>query len=107
MIDYNLILAVFSGILILLVLILKFRIQAFISLLIASIVVGVVAGMNPVDIISTMQQGMGDTLGFVAMVVGLGAMFGAILEQSGGAEALANYMLKKFGEKNASWALHT
>ncbi len=105
MIDYNLILAVFSGILILLVLILKFRIQAFISLLIASIVVGVVAGMNPVDIINTMQQGMGDTLGFVAMVVGLGAMFGAILEQSGGAEALANYMLKKFGEKNASWAL--
>jgi Gnt-I system low-affinity gluconate transporter len=105
MIDYNLILAVFSGILILLVLILKFRIQAFISLLIASIVVGVVAGMNPVDIINTMQQGMGDTLGFVAMVVGLGAMFGAILEHSGGAEALANYMLKKFGEKNASWAL--
>mgnify|MGYP003639432804 FL=1 len=105
MIDYNLILAVFSGILILLVLILKFRVQAFISLLIASIVVGVVAGMNPIDIINTMQQGMGDTLGFVAMVVGLGAMFGAILEQSGGAEALANYMLKKFGEKNASWAL--
>ena len=105
MIDYNLILAVFSGILILLLLILKFRVQAFISLLIASIVVGVVAGMNPVDIINTMQQGMGDTLGFVAMVVGLGAMFGAILEHSGGAEALANYMLKKFGEKNASWAL--
>jgi gluconate transporter len=105
MIDYNLIIAVFSGILILLVLILKFRVQAFISLLIASIVVGRVAGMNPVDIINTMQQGMGDTLGFVAMVVGLGAMFGAILEHSGGAEALANYMLKKFGEKNASWAL--
>jgi gluconate transporter len=105
MIDYNLIIAVFSGILILLVLILKFRVQAFISLLIASIVVGMVAGMNPVDIINTMQQGMGDTLGFVAMVVGLGAMFGAILEHSGGAEALANYMLKKFGEKNASWAL--
>ena len=105
MIDYHLLLAVFSGILILLILILKFRIQAFISLLIASIVVGVVAGMNPVDIINTMQQGMGDTLGFVAMVVGLGAMFGAILEHSGGAEALANYMLKKFGEKNAAWAL--
>ena len=105
MIDYHLILAVFSGIFILLLLILKFRVQAFISLLIASIVVGVVAGMNPVEIINTMQQGMGDTLGFVAMVVGLGAMFGAILEHSGGAEALANYMLKKFGEKNASWAL--
>jgi gluconate transporter len=105
MIDYTLLTAVFIGIALLLILILKFRIQAFISLLISSIVVGIIAGMNPVDIINTMQQGMGDTLGFVAVVVGLGAMFGAILEQSGGAEALANYLLKKFGEKNASWAL--
>lgn len=105
MIDYNLIFAVIIGISILLILILKFRIQAFISLLIASIIVGVLAGMNPLEIISTMQQGMGDTLGFVAMVVGLGAMFGAILEHSGGAEALANYLLQKFGKKNASWAL--
>lgn len=105
MIDISLIVAVVFGIFILLFLILKLRIQAFISLLIASIVVGVMAGMEPSEIISTIKQGMGDTLGFVAIVVGLGAMFGAILEHSGGAEALANYMLKKFGEKNASWAL--
>ena len=105
MIDYTLISAVFIGIAILLLLILKFRIPAFISLLIASISVGVIAGMNPIDIINTMQQGMGNTLGFVAVVVGLGAMFGAILENSGGAEALANYLLRKFGEKNASCCL--
>ncbi len=105
MLDYNLLLAVFLGIFVLLVLILRFKIQAFISLLIASITVGIVAGMAPNEIISTMQQGMGDTLGFVALVVGLGAMFGAVLEHSGGAEALANYLLHKFGEKRASWAL--
>lgn len=105
MIDYTLITAVVAGIALLLILILKFRIQAFIALLIASIAVGIIAGMAPLDIITTMQQGMGDTLGFVAVVVGLGAMFGAILEHSGGAEALANYLLKKFGEKNASWAI--
>lgn len=105
MIDFNLIAAVISGVGILIFLILRLRIQAFIALLISSIVVGIISGMNPVDIIKTMQQGMGNTLGFVAMVVGLGAMFGAILEHSGGAEALANYLLKKFGEKNASWAL--
>jgi len=105
MIDFTLITAVVGGIAVLLILILKFRIQAFISLLIASILVGIISGMNPVDIIKTMQEGMGNTLGFVAMVVGLGAMFGAILEHSGGAEALANYLLKRFGEKNASWAL--
>lgn len=105
MIDFTLISAVIVGISVLLFLILKLRIQAFIALLIASIVVGVIAGMPPMDIITTIQQGMGNTLGFVAVVVGLGAMFGAILEHSGGAEALANYLLQKFGEKNASWAL--
>lgn len=105
MIDYTLIVAVIVGIIVLVVLILKLRFQAFIALLIASMVVGVLSGMNPSDIITTMQQGMGDTLGFVAMVVGLGAMFGAILEHSGGAESLANFLVKTFGKKNASWAL--
>ncbi|WP_010523345.1 GntP family permease [Aquimarina agarivorans] len=105
MLDYHLLFAVFIGIIILLVLILKFKIQAFIGLLITSIVVGIVSGMEPLIIIETIQTGMGSTLGFVAIVVGLGAMFGAILEHSGGAEALANYLLNKFGAKNASWAL--
>ncbi len=105
MIDFTLISAVVIGIVVLIFLILKLRIQAFIALLIASIVVGILSGMNPSEIITTMQEGMGNTLGFVAMVVGLGAMFGAILEHSGGAEALANFLVKKFGEKNASWAL--
>ena len=105
MIDYQLLLAVFIGVAVLLVLILYVRIQAFISLLIASIVVGLIAGMEPMQIIETIQTGMGNTLGFVAVVVGLGSMFGAILEHSGGAEALGNYMLEKLGEKNASWAL--
>jgi Gnt-I system low-affinity gluconate transporter len=105
MIDFTLLAAVFIGVAVLLFLILKLRIQAFIALLISSIVVGIIAGMNPMDIIKTMQEGMGNTLGFVAVVVGLGAMFGAILEHSGGAEALANYLLHKFGKENASWAL--
>ena len=105
MIDTTLIYAVLIGIAVLLFLILKLRIQAFVSLLIASIVVGILAGMNSVEIITSIKDGMGNTLGFVAVVVGLGAMFGAILEQSRSAEALANFLLKKFGTKNASWAL--
>jgi len=104
-IDYGLLVAVISGIATLLILILFFKIQAFIALLIASITVGLVAGMSPSEVVNNIQQGMGSTLGFVALVVGLGAIFGAILEQSGGAEALADYLLRKFGDKNASWAL--
>jgi len=85
MLDYQLIFAVLFGITLLLTLILRFKIQAFIALLIASILVGIMAGMQPLDIIKTIKEGMGNTLGFVAVVVGLGAMFGAILEHSGGA----------------------
>ncbi len=105
MLDYHLLAAVFVGIIVLLFLILQLRLQAFIALLIASITVGIFSGMDPMTIIATMQEGMGNTLGFVAMVVGLGAMFGAILEHSGGAEALAKFLLQKFGERRASWAL--
>lgn len=103
--DSNLLIAIFTGIIVLLILILKFRIQAFISLLIASITVGIIAGMAPKTIINTIQSGMGNTLGFVAVVVGLGAMFGAILEHSGGAEAVASFLLNKTKNKGTSWAL--
>lgn len=105
MIDNSLLLAVLCGIGLLLLLILYFRIQAFLSLLIASITVGLMAGMPPLKIIESVQIGMGSTLGFIAIVVGLGAMFGAILEHSGGVQSLAAYILNKTGEKQASWAL--
>jgi len=55
--------------------------------------------------LSSIKNGMGSTLGFVATVVGLGALFGGLLEHSGGAQGLANYILKIAGKKNASWAL--
>ncbi|GKX29616.1 gluconate transporter [Vallitalea longa] len=90
---------------ILLVLVLKFKIQAFISLLITSMFVGIATGMPLSDVISSIEKGMGGTLGFVATVVGLGAIFGQILESSGGAEALAQTMIGKFGKDKANWAL--
>jgi Gnt-I system low-affinity gluconate transporter len=53
------------------------------------------------------QDGMGNVLGFIAIVVGIGSIFGEILQVSGGAEALSRTMLKKFGEERSSWALMT
>lgn len=105
MIDYALLLAVVAGIALLLFLILYFKIQAFLALLISSIAVGLLAGMPAGEIIDSVQLGMGSTLGFIAIVVGLGAMFGAILENSGGVQALASFILNRTGEKRASWAL--
>lgn len=99
--DIQLLLSVIGGITILLSLILIFRLPAFISLLIASISAGLFAGLNGDEIIKTVITGMGSTLGTVATIVGLGAMFGAILEKSGGAQSIANYLVKTFGIKNA------
>lgn len=99
------VLIVVTGVTLLLLMVLKFRLNAFVALLITSIAVGVMAGM-PLDKISqSIQDGMGSTLGFVATVVGLGAIFGQMLESSGGARALANYLIRKFGTDKASWAL--
>ena len=103
--DVQLTAAVFLGVALLLFLILRVKIQAFLALLISSMAVGLIAGMPPTEIVESMKNGMGGTLGFVATVVGLGAIFGAILEHSGGTKAIAIYMLKKFGEEKAPWAM--
>jgi len=103
--DLQILLAVLGGIAILLFLILKLKIQAFLALLIVCILVGIFAGLPATEILATMQEGMGSTLGFVATVVGLGALFGGILEQSGGASSLAKYLLLKTGEKRSPWAM--
>ncbi len=89
----------------LLFLVMRTKLHAFVSLLLVSLLVGVAAGMPLGDVIASIQNGMGGTLGFVAVVVGLGAMFGKMLEVSGGAERLAQTLVNKFGEDKAQWAL--
>lgn len=103
--EYLLLGGIAVAIALLMFLVLKLKIHAFISLLIVSIFVGLVAGMDFAPIMESMKNGMGNTLGFVATVVGLGAIFGQMLESSGGAESIAKYMIRTFGEKRASWAM--
>ena len=100
-----LIFIVVSAVAVLLFMVLKLKISAFISLLVTAIYVGIVAGMPLQNITKSIQDGMAGTLGFVATVVGLGAIFGQMLESSGGAESLAHYLLKKFKKERASWAM--
>lgn len=102
-----LIFAILSAVAILLFMVLKLKISAFIALLITSIYVGIVSGMPLNDITQSIQEGMAGTLGFVATVVGLGAIFGQMLESSGGAESLADYLVRKFGKERAPWAMVT
>lgn len=99
------ILSVLLGIATLFILVLYVKLPAFIALLMASIVTGLIAGLSATQMIQTIQDGMGSTLGFVATIVGLGAMFGAILEKSGGADAIANYLIQKSGQTKSPLAL--
>lgn len=101
----RLIIAALAGLVILLLLIIKFKVQAMISILVGAVAIGLIAGMPFADIISSVNEGIGSTLKGIALLVGLGSMFGSILEISGGAQTLAVTMVKKFGDKKAAWAL--
>lgn len=87
------------------VLVLWLRLHAFIALLLTSIFLGLLCGVDYIDIAAAIQDGMGGTLGFVATVVGIGAIFGQVLESSGGTEAIARSLIRRFGEKYAPWSL--
>lgn len=95
-----------AAIALILFLILKWRVQAFVALLLASVFVGVVSGtMELTEVGDTIKDSMGSSLGFIATIIGLGAIFGSMIEHSGGAQSLANGLLKFFGEKKANWAM--
>ncbi|MFE7132348.1 GntP family permease [Streptomyces sp. NPDC057638] len=102
------------GIALLLLLIIKVRLQPFVALLAVSIAVGLAAGLSVTELFGTIQRssvesvienGMGGILGHVAIIIGLGTMLGAILEVSGGAEVLSTRLLNLFGEKRAPLAM--
>lgn len=101
----RLILAAIIGLAILLVLIIKFKVQAMVAILVGAIAIGLIAGMPFNDIVTAVNDGIGNTLKGIALLVGLGSMFGAILEASGGAQTLAVTMVRRFGDKKAAWAL--
>ncbi|MDR1052212.1 MAG: GntP family permease [Deltaproteobacteria bacterium] len=101
----RLVIAAAVGLAALLFLIIKGKIQPFIAILLSALLIGLTAGM-PVQLITkTVLKGMGLTLESIALLVGLGSMFGAVLEISGGAERVALTLVKRFGEKRAPWAM--
>mgnify|MGYP002515743445 CR=1 FL=1 len=101
----RLVFAAVAGLILLLVLIIKFKVHAMISILVGAVAIGLIGGMPLADIISSVNEGIGNTLKGIALLVGLGSMFGAILEESGGAQTLAVTMVRRFGDEKAAWAL--
>lgn len=101
----RLIIGALLGFAVLLFLIIKVKIQPFIAIMSSALIIALVAGMPFSMITDTLAEGVGTTLQTIAILIGLGSMFGAILQVSGGVEVIADTLLKVFGEKKAPWAL--
>ena len=100
-----LLLVALLGVALVVILITWVRIPAFIALAIGSFFVGVAARMPLAEIPRAFQQGVGDTLGFIAMVVGLGTLIGKLLAESGGALVVSRMLVRALGEKRLDWAM--
>ena len=89
----------------LIVLIARFKLHPFIALILVSLAMGVVAGMPVTAALKAFQDGVGNTLGFVAVVVGLGTMLGKLMAESGAATRIATTLIDLFGERRVHWAI--
>lgn len=97
--------AVVMGVLILLMLIMWFKLNTFIALIITSMVTGILLGMPLDTIVTTIEKGMGDTLGHIAIIFGLGSILGKLLSDGGGATRIADTLINVFGKKYVTWAM--
>jgi gluconate:H+ symporter, GntP family len=100
-----LLLAALGAVITLVVLIAQFKINPFIVLLSVSLVLAIVTGMPAQTIVKSFETGVGNTLGHIAIVVGLGTMLGKMMAESGGADQIAHTLIRVFGEKRLPWAM--
>ncbi len=101
----GLLLLALAAIIGLIILIARYKCNAFIALIIASLVVGAGSGMPLPGIAKSFQEGVGNTLGFLAMIIALGTVLGKMLEESGAAAVLANRMIGWLGIKRLDYAM--
>jgi Gnt-I system high-affinity gluconate transporter len=98
-------LIVVLGLFLLFLLIAKFKLNAFIAFIIVSLAVGIAEGMELQGVIQSIQNGIGNTLGFLVIILGLGAMLGKLVADSGAAQQITTKLVSKFGIGNIQWAL--
>ncbi|WP_432545279.1 GntP family permease [Kineococcus sp. SYSU DK004] len=103
--DLQLLAALVVGIAVIVLVVLRTRLDAFAALLIAALVTGAVAGSAPGDTLQSVITGFGNTLASIGIVIGLGVAVGKVLEVSGGADALARAFVKALGRGREPWAL--
>jgi GntP family gluconate:H+ symporter len=103
--NYSLLLYALASIGLLVLLIARWKLHAFVALIIASLFVGMASGMPLLDIATQFQEGVGAVLKSIAIVIGLGTIIGKLLAESGGAEVVAKAILDRFGAERLPWAM--
>ena len=98
-------LIIFLGIAALFLLILGLRVNAFLALLLVSLGVGVGVGLTPAESLAAIQKGVGSTLGSLAIILGLGAMLGGVIAESGAAQVISRKLTSSFGIGKIAWAM--
>jgi gluconate:H+ symporter, GntP family len=93
------------GVILLLILIMGFKLNTFVSLIIVSFVVALLLGVPPENIVSSIESGLGGTLGHIGLIFGLGAMLGRLIADAGGSHRIAMTLINKFGKKKIQWAV--
>jgi len=104
-VDLQLLLALVLGVVTIVVVVLRTRLDAFVALLMAALVTGFVAGTPALDTIGSMTLGFGNTLASIGIVIGLGVGIGKILEVSGAADSLARAFVKLLGKGREHWSM--
>lgn len=101
----QIILGLVIGIALLVFLVMKTKIHAFIALIVSASVIGLVAGMTPPNVANAITDGFGGTLGSIGIVIGFGVMLGRVMEVAGASERLAYSFVKMLGKKREDWAM--
>ena len=101
----RLLLIALGAVTLLIVMIARFKVHPFVALTIASLGLGPAAGMDLGAAVKAFQDGVGNVLGFIAVVVGLGTMLGKLMAESGGATRIATTLIDRFGERRVHWAI--
>src|SRR5579885_3633621 len=103
--EWFLLIAGLCSILLLILLIARYKMNPFIVLFVVSLALALVAGMPAKDVVKAFEAGVGGVLGHIAIVIALGTMLGKMMAESGGAERIALTLIRVFGEKNVHWAM--
>lgn len=96
---------VVAAISVLLLLIILLKVNAFISFIIVSVLLGIASGLPSSAVVSSIQKGIGDTLGSLVLILGFGAMLGKLVADSGAAQRITSVLIRLFGLKNIQWAM--